>query len=141
MTEVPPGPPLAELGPRAIAFLLDWVAGYAILLVGFAVVGAVVGTINDALGSLIGLLSSVAALAYAFWQIYEEGTTGQTLGKRRVAVRVVGADNGGLPIGFGMAFVRYLVNGVCGLFWLLPFVDGRRQTVGDTVAKTIVVSA
>ena len=141
MTEVPPGPPLAELGPRVIAFLLDWVAGYAVLFVAFGVVGAVVGTISDALGSLIGLLSSVAALAYAFWQIYQEGTTGQTLGKRRAAVRVVGAENGGLPIGFGMAFVRYLVNGVCGLFWLLPFIDARRQTVGDKIAKTIVVSA
>ena len=141
MNQVSSGPPLAGLGPRFIAFLLDWVAGYAALFVAFALVGALVGTISDALGSLVGLLSAVAALAYAFWQIYQEGTTGQTLGKRRVAVRVVGLDNGGIPIGFAMAFVRYLVNGLCGVFWLVPLVDGRRQTIGDKLAKTIVVPA
>ena len=141
MTDVSTGPQLAELGPRVAAFVLDWVVGYAVLFLAFALVGALVGTISEALGSLIGLLSSVAALAYGFWQVYREGTTGQTLGKQRMAVRVVGVDNGGLPIGFAMAFVRYLVNGLCGLFWLYPLVDGRRQTVGDKLTKTIVVPA
>jgi uncharacterized RDD family membrane protein YckC len=141
MTEVPSGPPLAELGPRVIAFLLDWVAGYAVLFVAFAVIGAIVGAVSETLGGLIGLLGSVAATAYWFWQVYQEGTTGQTLGKRAQRVRLVGTDNGGLPVGFAMAFVRNVVNGLCGLCWLFALVDARRQTVGDKISKTIVVPA
>jgi uncharacterized RDD family membrane protein YckC len=142
MTEpVTPGPQLAGLGPRVIAFLLDWVVGYAILFLAVAILGAVVGAVSESLGSLIGLLGSVAAVAYGFWQVYQEGTTGQTLGKRHQDVRLVGVDNGGRPVGFGLAFARYLVNALCGVFWLLPLVDARRQTVGDKVSKTIVVPA
>jgi hypothetical protein len=57
-------------------------------------------------------------------------------------VKVVGLENGGQPIGFAMAFVRYFINGlICSLGWLLMFFDAQRQTLGDKVSKSVVVTA
>ena len=146
MTDVPAmggglTPPLAELGPRVVAFLIDWVGAYIAMFVVFAVLGGVLGAVSDALGALVGLLAFVAYFGFWFWQIYQEGTTGQTIGKKMQSIKLVGIENGGQPVGFAMAFVRNLVNGICGLFWLLPFVDAQKQTVGDKVSKSVVVPA
>jgi uncharacterized RDD family membrane protein YckC len=134
-------PPLAELRPRIIAFLIDWVGIYLAMFVAFAVIGAVLGAVSDALGALFGLVAFVAYVGYGFWQVYQEGTTGQTIGKKLQHVKLVGLENGGQPVGFGMAFARNFVNGICGVFWLFPFFDAQRQTLGDKVSKTVVVPA
>jgi uncharacterized RDD family membrane protein YckC len=139
MTEVPSGPPLAELGPRVLAFLIDWVGLPLALGIAVSLLGAIVDTVSDSLGGVVRLLGFVAGFAYWFWQVYEEGTVGQTVGKKQQHIRLVGADNGGQPIGFPMAFARNLVNSFVGLFWLYAVVDGRRQTIGDKVSKSIVV--
>ena len=141
MTETAPPTTLAELGPRAVAFLLDWVVSYGAMAAAFAAAGTVLGWISESLGSLFSLVAFVAYVAFWFWQVYEEGTTGQTIGKRLQAVRLVGADNGGAPVGFGPAFTRNVVNGLFGLGWLLALVDAQRQTLGDKVAKSVVVPA
>ena len=138
MAEVPA---LADLGPRVLAFLIDWVGAYLVLFAGLTALAAVLGVVSDALGALVTLLGFVAYAAYWFWQVYQEGTTGQTLGKRQQRIKLVGLENGGQPVGFPLAFVRNLVNGVCGLFWLLAFVDAQRQTLGDKLAKSVVVPA
>mgnify|MGYP000147273350 CR=1 FL=1 len=134
-------PPLAELGPRVIAFLIDWVGAYLVMFVLFAIVGGILGAVSDSLGALVGLVGFAVYLGFWFWQIYQEGTTGQTIGKKMQGVKLVGLENGGQPVGFGMAFVRNFVNGICGLFWLFPFFDAQRQTLGDKVSKTVVVPA
>ena len=138
MAEVPA---LADLGPRVRAFLIVWVGAYLVLFAGLTALAALLGVVSDALGALVSLLGFVTYAAYWFWQVYQEGTTGQTLGKRQQRIKLVGVENGGQPVGFPLAFVRNLVNGVCGLFWLLAFVDARRQTLGDKVAKSVVVPA
>ena len=140
MTDGPPPPALAELGPRVVAFLIDWVGAYVLMFAAFALVGTVLGAVSDSLGALFSLLGFVAYVGFWFWQVYSEGTTGQTIGKRMQSIRLVGLDNGGEPVGFPMAFVRNLVNGLCGLFWLFAFVDAQRQTLGDKVAKSVVVA-
>jgi uncharacterized RDD family membrane protein YckC len=72
---------------------------------------------------------------------YTEGTTGQTIGKKMQNIKTVSSETG-QPLGFGMAFARYFINYiVCGLGWLLPFVDSQKQTLGDKVAKGITVPA
>ena len=141
MGSAPPTPPLAELGPRVIAFLIDWVGAYLVMFVLFAIIGGILGAVSDALGALFGLVAFVVYLGFWFWQVYQEGTTGQTIGKKMQSIKLVGLDNGGQPVGFAMAFVRNLVNGICGLFWLLPFFDAQKQTVGDKVSKSVVVPA
>ena len=132
-------PPLAEIGPRLIAYIIDWVAiplgAYIVLII----LGAILG---DTIGGIIFLLGVLAIFGFVLWQYYQEGTTGQTIGKKMQNIKLVGLENGGQPIGFGMAFVRVLVNQlVCGLGWFLAFFDPQKQTLGDKVSKSIVVPA
>jgi hypothetical protein len=48
----------------------------------------------------------------------------------------------GQPLGFGMAWDRYFLNGVvCNLGRLLALVDSQKQTLGDKVAKGVTVPA
>ena len=62
--------------------------------------------------ALVGILGYLGLIVFSFWNLYQEGTTGQTVGKKSQGVKLVGLENGGQPIGFGMAFVRSLVNGI-----------------------------
>ncbi|MBW3614574.1 MAG: RDD family protein [Actinobacteria bacterium] len=136
------GPTLAEIGPRVVAFLIDFVAIPFGGLIAIAVVSGILGAVSDVLGLLVALLGYAALIGFGFWQLYQEGTTGQTLGKKMQNVKLVGLENGGQPIGFGMAFVRALINNiVCYLGWLLAFFDAQKQTLGDKVSKSIVVPA
>lgn len=129
-------PPLAEIGPRVVAFLIDFVAppfAFYILLFVFA-------AISDTLGGLFALVGWLALLGFYIWQIVQEGSTGQTVGKKMQGIKLVGLENGYQPIGAVMVFVRNLINGViCNLGWLFPFFDAQRQTLGDKVTKSIVV--
>jgi len=136
-------PPLAEIGPRVIAFLIDWVAIPIVIQIALAILGAVLGAVSDTLALLVGLVGWIALLGYGYVYIpMQEGSTGQTIGKKQQGIKLVGLENGGQPVGFAMAFVRNLINGiVCGLGWLLPFFDAQKQTLGDKVSKGIVVPA
>ncbi|MBW3555387.1 MAG: RDD family protein [Actinobacteria bacterium] len=137
------GPPLAEVGPRVVAFLIDWIAiPFGIYVAGF-ILAAIVGIVSDVLGFFVSLITFVAVMGYAYVYIpMQEGNTGQTIGKKMQNVKLVGLENGSQPVGFGMAFVRNFVNGlICGLGWLLPFFDAQKQTLGDKVSKSVVVNA
>ncbi len=131
----------ADLGARALGMLIDWGIGVG-GIVAVLIVAAILGVVSDALRTLVVVLGYLALLAY-FWVYlpYMEGTTGQTIGKRMQNIRTVSAETG-QPVGFGLAFVRYLLNGiVCSLGWLLPFVDSAKQTLGDKVSKGITIPA
>jgi uncharacterized RDD family membrane protein YckC len=129
-----PASSTAEIGPRVIAGLIDLVA----IPVGINIVGAILGRVSGALS----LLASLALLAYVWGYLpYMVGTTGQSIGKKSQNIKTISAETG-QPLGFGMAWVRYFLNGViCGLGWLLPFVDAQKQTLGDKVAKGVTVPA
>jgi uncharacterized RDD family membrane protein YckC len=88
------------------------------------------------------LLNLLLALPY---YAYLEGISGQTLGKRLLGIRVVGADNVqpgvGIGRGIGRYFARILSAIPCGLgyFWMLW--DDEKQTWHDKLAGTKVVKA
>ena len=137
-----PTPPLAEIGPRVIAFLIDFgimIGGYIAVII----LSGIFGAVSDALGFLVFLLGMLALAGFSLYNtVYLEGTTGQTIGKKQQGVKTVGLENGGQPIGPVMVFVRYLINNlVCYLGWLFPFFDAQRQTLGDKVTKSVVVTA
>lgn len=138
----PAGTSTADLGARVIAFLIDWIAipfGIRIVL---GIVGAILGAVSTALALLFSLVGFVLTLGYFGYQCYLEGTTGQTIGKKMQKIKVVGVDNGGQPIGVGMALARNLVNSVpCYLGWVLGFFDAQKQTLGDKVSKSVTVPA
>ena len=124
----------AEIGPRLIAGLIDLVA----IPVAINIVGGILGRVSG----LFSLLTFLALIGYTWVYLpYSVGTTGQSIGKKSQNIKTVSADTG-QPLGFGMAWVRYFINGiVCGLGWLLPFVDSNKQTLGDKVAKGVTVPA
>jgi uncharacterized RDD family membrane protein YckC len=110
--------------------------------VAIPVAGYILIIILGQISSLLSLLVWLALLGYTWIYLpYSEGTTGQTIGKKMQNIKTVSMETG-QPLGFGMAFARYFINGiVCGLGWLLPFVDSQKQTLGDKVAKGITVPA
>ena len=85
------------------------------------------------------LLNFLAGIAY---YTYLEGSSGQTLGKKALGIRVVDLGGGG-SIGFGRAFIRYIGRIVSaiplflGYFWMLW--DKEKQTWHDKFANSVVV--
>jgi uncharacterized RDD family membrane protein YckC len=135
---------LAEWGSRAGATIIDGL-----------IVGAPVGILyfiglllasNGGAGAVLGVLFILIALVGAFgvgiWMIYQEGTTGQTIGKRQMGIKVVSAQTGQV-LGFGGAFVRRLAHfadGIaCYVGYLWPLWDERKQTFADKICNTLVV--
>jgi len=129
-----PASSTAEIGPRLIAGLIDLVA----IPVGINIVGSILGRVSG----LFGVLAFFAVIGYTWVYLpYTVGTTGQSIGKKSQNIKTVSAETG-QPLGFAMAWVRYFLNGIiCGLGWLLPFVDAQKQTLGDKVAKGVTVPA
>jgi uncharacterized RDD family membrane protein YckC len=131
------------LGRRIGAALLDLI----VLIVVFVVVGLVFGK-GQAHGSSASVnLSGVSAVVYlalvVLYYFVLEATTGQTLGKRALGVRVVRTDGGRL--GVGAVAVRTLLRVIDGLplFYLLGLIvviatGRRRQRIGDLAAGTTV---
>jgi uncharacterized RDD family membrane protein YckC len=86
------------------------------------------------------LITIVAYIAY--YVILQGGPSGQTVGKRALHIRVVDFNTGG-PIGYGRAFVRYLVESILsgifflGYLWMLW--DREKQTWQDKASSSVVV--
>ena len=85
-------------------------------------------------------LQLVIGIAY---YVYLHGSpSGQTVGKKLLNIRVVGANDGG-PIGYGAAALRYvgsILSAIpCGLGYLWMLWDSNKQTWHDKIATTVVV--
>ncbi|MFE0580772.1 RDD family protein [Streptomyces sp. NPDC058874] len=145
----PPGmpggmPPLAHWGLRFGAYLLDAliIAGPMYLLTGIGT--ALSGDETGAtVGGILGLLGLLYTLGMAIFQLYKEGTTGQSIGKKIVGISLH-READGATLGFGMAFVRKLAHFLdsitCYLGWLWPLWDEKKQTFADKVCSTVVVT-
>lgn len=157
-------PVIASWGARVGAFLLDSLVRSLPLLVGVGIGWAMImagrgkctvdadgydvctvpnrGLIFGGLGAIgIGLLAMLGVL---IWQLVREGSTGQTIGKKALGIRLV-RETDGQPLGFGMAFVRQLahtVDGmVCYLGYLWPLWDDKGQTFADKIVSSLVIRA
>ncbi|MFE9934045.1 RDD family protein [Streptomyces sp. NPDC005533] len=136
-------PPLAHWGLRVGAYLLDAliIGGpmYALAGIGAAIAG---GDSDSAAAGVLSLIGMLYALGMAFFQLYKEGTTGQTTGKKVVGISLH-KEADGATLGFGMAFVRklaHILDGIpCYLGWLWPLWDAKKQTFADKVCNTVVV--
>ncbi len=138
----PSGPPLASWGQRVGAFLVDWLIGAAISFGGF-ILGAIVGSGSESLGTMLGLLGGLGSLAFQIWNMVRQGHTGQTIGKGVLDIRLVRLD-GITPPGVGLSIGRWLLHIVdalpCGLGYLWPLWDPKRQTFADKIVNTVVVT-
>jgi uncharacterized RDD family membrane protein YckC len=133
----PPGPRTGRAsGPRAT---------YPRRFFALLVDGIVLSLVSEAVMRLLGEEggSVLAALLSAYYLVVLiGGPRGQTLGCLLFQIRVVSRDGGG-PVGYGHALVRWLVSIVSGSLLLLGYIwaffDRERQTWHDKAAGTVVV--
>ncbi|WP_405497000.1 RDD family protein [Streptomyces sp. NBC_00096] len=137
---MPGMPPLAHWGLRAAAYLLDIliIAGPLFLL---NIVAA--GESEPSMGvAIFSLITVLYAIGMGFFQLYKEGSTGQTIGKKVLGISLRREADGNV-LGFGMAFVRKLahfLDGIaCYIGWLWPLWDAKKQTFADKVCSTVVI--
>lgn len=133
---------LAEWTSRVGAALIDG------LIIGIPVIVLYILTVIFLANELtvLGLLMSLLVFAVSFggqlWLLHQQGTTGQTIGKRQMGIKLVGEQTGQV-VGFGNAFVRQLAHfldgAACyvGYFW--PLFDEKKQTFADKVCRTLVI--
>lgn len=127
------GAPLAyaDWGKRALSGLIDFIGP------------SIVAGIFYQISSSLGLLLNLAALAWAIYNAYLGGQTGQSYGKKIAGTRLI-SEATGLPPGGGLGIGRYFVHildGIpCYLGFLWPLWDAKRQTFADKILKTAVVT-
>ena len=129
-TAVPTASPYANWGQRVLAYLVD----IAPIII--------VDIIFYRIGFVVGFLISLAALGWVIYnRWYQGGTTGQSLGKKVLHLRLVSEETG-QPIGMLMAFVRdvcHFIDGIiCYVGFLFPLWDAKRQTIADKIVRTVV---
>lgn len=136
---------LADPVKRLIAALIDGGIVVGIIIATF-IVAAIFGAVSSALGFLVILVGYLGAFGFGIYNlIVLQGNTGQSMGKKMQGIKVV-AEGTGQPLGIGGAIVRYLVHsfidGICLAGYVYGyFINPKRQTVGDMVAKSYVVDA
>jgi uncharacterized RDD family membrane protein YckC len=175
----PHGFALAGLGPRLVARLLDILAVLVLNVVvnGYfayqwwqefrpflrdvwntaASGGDTADVTSQASGRMDGLLWAMLIVATLLWLLYEApaiASSGQTLGKRVMRIKVVAIENTE-PLGFGRAFGRWARLGLwtpawgcAGLGLVLQFIDSLspvfdqqlRQAYHDKTARTVVIA-
>jgi len=124
----------ADWPKRALSGLVDYVALYAVALL--------IGRVSNGLGFLVWL----ASIAWAIYNSYLGGQTGQSYGKKIAGTRLI-SEATGAPIGGGLGIGRYFVHILdaipcippVGFLW--PLWDSKRQTFADKILKTVVVTA
>ena len=129
----PPGAAgeLASWGLRVQSALIDVVVPF--------IVADVIYYISHVLGALVWL----AAIAWALYNAYLGGETGQSTGKKMAGTKLINMQTG-QPIGGGMGIARYFVHildGFCLLGYLWPLWDAQKQTFADKILSTVVVKA
>ncbi|MDM7934481.1 MAG: RDD family protein [Methanothrix sp.] len=121
------------------------------LLIGTVVLGIVINLLGGLFGPGWGEMGAapwwwglVSFILYIGYYTYLEGSRGQTIGKMAMKIRVVRED--GSPIDMTQAFTRNILRVIDGLVvYLIGAVliwrSERRQRLGDSIARTVVVRA
>ncbi len=131
------GPPLASWGSRVGSAIIDALPALAIELVGVGL-GAAIG---GGVGGLLTALGILGAIGWVFYNLVQQGKTGQGLGKRALKTRLLREQDGqvvGPGLSIGRAFV-HVVDGIFYLGYLWPLWDSKKQTFADKILKTVVV--
>jgi uncharacterized RDD family membrane protein YckC len=127
----------ANWGQRFGGYLLDsFMAGVP--------TGIIEGIARATHSSALLFFAAVVFIGIWLFNIYREGTTGQSIGKGALNIRLV-READGQPIGFGMAILRKICHFLdaipCYLGFLWPAWDAKKQTFADKIVKTIVIKS
>ena len=141
----------AGAGSRIVAVIIDHIILIVIAMIVALPLGlytAMSAIFMDVSGILAPtLLATVGILNVVIWILYFtyfEGSSGQTLGKRVMGIRVTRID--GTPPSYGEAFLRTILRIIDGigayiLGLIVILATEKKQRIGDMAAKTIVVKA
>jgi uncharacterized RDD family membrane protein YckC len=120
-------------------------AGFWRRFAGAFIDGIVLSIANGILRSIAGYGAGLAfglVVTAAYFTAFIGAERGQTLGQMALGIRVVGLDNGG-SIGYGRAFLRWVVSIVSGAVILLGYLwmlwDKEKQCWHDKAANDVVV--
>lgn len=134
------GPELASWGSRVGAALIDAIP---VLVIEFLFIG-IGAAIGGATGGLLSVIGYLGAIGFAFWNLAEQGKTGQTIGKKVLGLKCLKEQDGqvlGVGLSIGRAFT-HIVDGIpCYVGFLWPLWDAKKQTFADKILKTVVVKA
>lgn len=129
--------PVAGLGSRSLAVLLDYIVLAALILLWVLVGGVALGSLIPDL-AVVFVVVGLFLLQWGYFAVQEIATRGRTLGKRVLGLRVVTAE-GGTP-GPGALLIRNLVKSLDIIFGVpLMAVDPLSRRLGDRLAGTLVV--
>jgi uncharacterized RDD family membrane protein YckC len=111
-----------------------------IIGVPYGIGGAFAGN-NDL--AIVGIIFYLIGIGLAIWNVViRQGSTGQTVGKQVLGLKLVGADTG-QPVGAGKAFLRQLTHildsAACYIGYLWPLWDEKKQTFADKINNTYVI--
>lgn len=140
--------PIAGLGSRAMAYLIDVLLLGAVALVVYFAISLFVAEFANV---VLGLGRSTLAIGIAvlgtglwlYWTLFEVAWNGQSPGKRLVRIRVVKSD--GSPTTFFASAVRNLIRFVDFLPTCYPvgvitmLIDKKHRRLGDLLAGTVLV--
>ena len=118
-----------------IDFLISWIAGLLIISI----------ELNFSRNSMAPLLGGLLWIAFLLvYYVYMEGSRGQTIGKMITKIKVVREDGG--KINMNQALIRNVLRIIDAIaFYLVGAIlisrSEKKQRLGDSVAKTIVVKA
>jgi uncharacterized RDD family membrane protein YckC len=128
--------------------------GVGIRFVSLLIDGIIIGLIEGVIGMVLGIFRDPGMVPWWWWILsfviyiayftYLEGTRGQTVGKMITRIKVVREDGG--RIDMNQSFTRNILRIIDGLiFYLVGAVliwrSDKKQRLGDSVAKTVVVKA
>lgn len=126
------------------AMYSDWIHRVGAMLIDYAPIWLIFYLFSLAHNGILDLLVLLAGLGVSIWNRWILGGQGQSLGKRVLGVRLLSEETG-QPIGTLNAFVRDMCHFVdaiiCGVGYLFPLWEAKRQTLADKIMHTVVVPA
>ena len=138
-------PPPQTSGPPATGGASRPRAGFWRRFAGALIDGVLIGIVSAILRSGVssGASSGIGALiGLIYYTVMIGSSRGQTLGQMALGIRVIDFNTGG-PIGYGRAFIRWLVSILSALVIFLGYLwmlwDKENQCWHDKAANDVVV--
>jgi uncharacterized RDD family membrane protein YckC len=134
--------PFASWGQRVLAALIDGLIGILVSIV-FLILTVIFAAVSDGLGGLMALIGRLVNFGLSLYFAFLNGSIGQSPGKKVMGIQVVNANTGQF-IGGGLGIVRNFAHIadviICGIGFLFPLWDAKKQTLADKIMTTVVIA-
>ncbi|MBB2993221.1 putative RDD family membrane protein YckC [Mycolicibacterium iranicum] len=105
--------------------------------------GVACTAVHSPVGDIAGVVAAALTVAYLLWNFgRRQGVRGASIGKSVMGFRVVDQKTG-QAVGFAASVLRQAVHLIdalpCGIGYLFPLWDPRRQTLADKLTGTVCV--